>query len=112
MRVVGGPAGSGRRHERFKVDVKARALVDGHPHDVRVLDISESGAAIQSTPAAPVVGNDHFVELHLEGQKHLQGRVVRNFEGGYALEFEVDEKRQEEMRQELEKFRKIVGRGA
>ena len=97
-----------RKHERFDVRKKVSAIVEGTQHEVLVVDISESGAAVQL--AGPEITNDMFVALHLEGSEHIAGRVVRNFEGGFALEFETDEAHQAHIREEVEKFKKFVGR--
>jgi len=77
--------GSNRRDARFAVKLKARTYVDGQQHDALITDLSVSGAALE---ANDLYNNNTFVELHAEGFERQQGRVVREFSGGYALEFE------------------------
>jgi len=97
-----------RKHERFDVRKKVSAVVEGTQHEALVVDISEGGAAVQLT--GPEITNDMFVALHLEGNEQIDGRVVRNFEGGFALKFESDEEKQADIREEVEKFKNIVGK--
>ena len=54
--------------------------------EAEVLDISRSGAALQSTV---VLDNNTFVELHIEGVGHMEGRVARSYDGGFAVQFEA-----------------------
>ena len=63
--------------------------------EAELLDISGSGAALQSSV---VLDNDTFVELHIEGVGNMEGRVARSYDGGFAVKFEVGA----EQRQRLE----------
>ncbi len=72
-----------RRHERVQprnpfVDV---TLADGRKYKVRIIDLSLSGAALQSS-VRPAIGSRITI-----GQMH--GRVVRLLEEGFAVEFAV-----------------------
>jgi hypothetical protein len=101
------PGYQGRRHERMRVNVPARTVGPAGEQQSVVQDISESGAAIVADRT--VYENDQFVELHMEGRESMNGRVVRQFEGGYAVAFE-DEATKKKMADELEKFRKLAGK--
>jgi hypothetical protein len=70
-----------RRHERLQprnpfVDA---ALEDGRSYKVRIIDLSLSGAAVQSS-IRPAIGSRIVLGP-------IQGRVVRHLEEGFALEF-------------------------
>lgn len=72
-----------RRHERLQpknplIDI---ALEDGRRYKVRIIDLSLSGAAVQSA-VRPAVGSRVMLG-------HTQGRVVRLLEEGFAVEFAV-----------------------
>ncbi len=76
------------RSRRFAVDLEASVEANGIEAPVRIQDISESGAAVLGD--APDMTNEQFLDLHIEGYNRLQGRVVRQFVGGYALQFDGD----------------------
>ncbi len=95
-----------RRFERFEVHLPTE-VKDAHgSYSATLLDVSEGGAAVHFEGAR--YSNDKFVELHTAGYEVLQGRVVREFAGGIALEFDDEEERRR-AREELAKFRAIVG---
>ncbi|WP_051469484.1 PilZ domain-containing protein [Chelativorans sp. J32] len=52
---------------------------DGHEHPCRIVDLSVSGAAVE-TAVKPPIGSTIFLA-------NLRGIVVRHFEHGFALEF-------------------------
>ena len=68
----------------------------------------DGGAAIELK--GPEITNDMFVALHLEGSEQIDSRVVRNFDGGFALKFESDKAKQKHIREEVEKFKDIIGK--
>lgn len=70
-----------RRHERIQpknpmIDI---ALDDGRKYKVKIIDLSLSGAAVQSA-VRPAIGSRIVLG-------HTQGRVVRHLEEGFAIEF-------------------------
>ncbi|KAB0680767.1 PilZ domain-containing protein [Aureimonas leprariae] len=72
-----------RRHERLQpknpmIDI---TLDDGRKYKVKIMDLSLSGAAVQSA-VRPAVGSRVVLG-------HTQGRVVRLLEEGFAIEFAV-----------------------
>ncbi|QDG77033.1 PilZ domain-containing protein [Labrenzia sp. PHM005] len=77
-----------RRHDRFvpKNQMTKMILPDGSDHVVRIFDVSLSGAAI-ATDILPEMGDE--VTL---GKMHA--RVVRQIEGGIAVEFAAVQSRE------------------
>lgn len=96
-----------RRFERFEVHLPTEIRDVHGSHDATLVDVSEGGAAVQFD--APRYANDTFVELHTEGYDILHGRVVREFSGGLALEFDNEDERRR-ARDEIEKFKAIIGK--
>lgn len=70
-----------RRHERFPPSepFTKLKLADGREYKCRVLDVSLSGAAV-SLSVRPAIGAAVTIG-------RMRGRVVRQFEGGVAVEF-------------------------
>jgi hypothetical protein len=75
------PAHLARRHERFALTSCASMLTtgDGHAHEVRILDVSISGASL-GTDARPEIGSRVML-----GKLH--SRVVRHHAEGIAVQF-------------------------
>jgi len=96
-----------RQFPRYVLDVPAEVTGDAGSQDALLHDISEGGAAVLAPQ--PLFTNDQFVELHMEGQSGLRGRVVREFQGGYALEFEESPAENEKRREQVDNFRKLAG---
>lgn len=72
-----------RRHERIapRKPVSVMQLPDGRQYDCRIIDLSLSGAAIE-TKVRPALG----LQVTLGT---MRGQVVRHFEDGIAIEFAV-----------------------
>ncbi|GGD90507.1 pilus assembly protein PilZ [Aureimonas endophytica] len=72
-----------RRHERLQPHnpVVQMVLEDGRKYQVRIIDLSLSGAALQAE-VRPAVGSRILLG-------HTQSRVVRLLEEGFAVEFVV-----------------------
>jgi len=98
-----------RRFERFDVNLPARTVdKDGNEYEAQVTDISAGGASVSLSAEAPgQFSNEAFVELQLEGYDRYQGRVVREFDGGYALEFDQSARARARMAEEIEKFQAV-----
>lgn len=92
-----------KRSPRYAVDLEARVEADGNEEQVVLHDISESGAAIMGDWTK--MTNQQFLEIHVAGYGRLQGEVVRQFDGGYAIEFD-DSDGAGVSEQELAKFRR------
>ncbi len=93
------------RSPRFPVDLNAYVEANGKEMPAHLQDISSTGAALFGD--VPDMSNEQFLDLHVEGYQRLQGRVVREFAGGYALQFD-DENAPTISDAELEKFRKLA----
>ncbi len=106
--MIGPVQGNARRDPRFAVNLKARAVAEGHEYDAVLTDISISGAALE---ANDLYANNTFVELHVEGHDRLEGRVVREFSGGYALEFEHAGHERKAMEEAIKQYAAVVDRG-
>jgi hypothetical protein len=96
-----------RRYERTEMQLPTQVQDPNGTYSATLVDMSEGGAAIHTDQ--PRYTNDQFIELHTEGFENLHGRVVREFAGGFALEFEDDEERRH-AREEIEKFKAIIGK--
>jgi hypothetical protein len=70
-----------RRHERItpRVSRTSMTIEDGREYIVRVIDISLSGCAV-SSDIKPPMGSAITIG-------HTQGKIVRHFEAGIAIEF-------------------------
>ena len=75
-----------KRSPRLEVELDATIESDGIEQPAQIRDLSASGAAIFGSP--PKLSNDMFVELHMEGQRSLKANIVREFQGGYAVQFD------------------------
>ena len=77
-----------RRHDRIQprnpfIDI---TLDDGRQYKVRIIDLSLSGAAVQSA-VRPAIGSRIVIGT-------MQGRVVRHLEEGLAIEFAAVQQRE------------------
>ncbi len=108
MRVSGTPPTGydKRRYQRFDVNQPAEIRSPRGNFDATLVDISEGGAYVQLDQTG--FENNLFVELHTEGSDSLHGRVVREFSGGFALEFDNEAERKRAL-SEIEKFKATVG---
>jgi hypothetical protein len=75
-----------RRSPRLEVNLGAIVESDGVETPSQIKDVSTSGAAIFGSP--PKLSNEMFVTLHVEGMNSMDAKVVREFEGGYAIQFD------------------------
>lgn len=94
-----------KRSQRHAVNLKGTIEGDGIDETVHIQDISNTGVAIFGE--MPEMTNHQFLDLHIEGYKSIHGHVVRQFEGGYALEFKENTKHVI-TDQELAAFRKMA----
>lgn len=75
-----------RLHPRLPYRRPVVARTKDREIEAKLLDISESGLALLSAVA---LDNDTFVRLHVEGVGEVEGRVVRTFDGGFAIVFDA-----------------------
>jgi len=93
------PAGSNapdrRRYPRYPLDLPGRFMrADKLDYPCRLTNISVGGAAL-TTPESLTVGESIIVYLvHLGG---LEGRVVRRFEGGFAMSIAASQRKREKL---------------
>ena len=92
-----------RRYRRFAARAPVQAEVEGKSFDGHLTDISAGGAAV-ALPPTPMFSNDMFVELHMEGYGHRQGKIVRDLPDGYAVEFNEADEIKERIAAELERL--------
>ncbi len=77
-----------RGHSRHKVSKDVRIEVDGEVVTCTTNDISLCGVAVKSLVDFTT---EQFVKLHLEKIGELTGEVVRQFDDGFAIEFDTVE---------------------
>ena len=71
-------------------------------------DISGGGASIRIDVP---LHNNAFVDLHVQGVGPVKGSVVRAYEGGAAVSFDIEEKEKAKLANSLEVFHKNNRRG-
>jgi PilZ domain len=88
-----------RRHKRLSVTLLGRFMLQSkEEHPCKLIDISASGAAIMS-PAAVRVGERVVAYFdHIGG---IEGLVVREFEGGFAFQFNSTKHKREKLAAQL-----------
>ena len=74
-----------REHPRYDIDTRACLDIGGRRLDVRVFDISESGARIDGVSGLDL---GMSVALTLQGMHPVSGKVVRQTEDGFGVSFE------------------------
>ncbi len=77
-----------RRNERIEPRNQAGVLTldDGRRHGCQIIDLSLSGAAVETDVVPPIGATVWLGSMH--------GRVARHFEGGISIEFTVLQRRQ------------------
>lgn len=83
--------GNGRRHERIPINEPASIVTDGEVRDGVVVDVSESGAAIEFTldkedTVCLDIGQD--VDLQSKTLADRPARIIRHYESGFAVNFD------------------------
>ena len=93
------------RSNRHPANIDAYVEGDGEGSHSRLQNISLTGAAIIGV--VPNMTNGEFLNLHIEGYEKMQGRIVREFPDGYAIEFTEDNSHMIS-EEELAAFRKLT----
>ena len=88
--LIQGYTGQRQRSQRHAVELKGSIEGVGIDQTVHIQDISNTGMA--TVGEAPLMCNDQFLNIHIEGYKRMHGHIVRQFEGGHALKFEENAK--------------------
>ncbi len=88
-----------RRHKRVSVTLLGRFMrPNRQEYPCKLFDVSVGGAAMMS-PVAVEMGEKIIAYFDTIGG--LEGRVVRNFEGGFAVQFEATQHRREKLAAQL-----------
>ena len=81
-----------RRNPRTQVSAQVDVVGDCSCRDALMLDMSVSGAAVTIPPGKVISGGGvclkDEVVLIVKGRAHIPGRVVRLFDGGFAVQFD------------------------
>jgi hypothetical protein len=113
-----GQSEEARRHKRFEYTQPFQGTNDGAAFNGHIQDISASGAAIaldaenaeDADGATAQFSNYDFIELHIESMdKKISAQVVRKYEGGYAVKFDVTQQEQDRIQQEIDRFHELGG---
>lgn len=95
-----------RQYRRYAARKPLRALVEGVDDRMEIRDVSAGGAALKAPDGHVKMDNNQFVELHLDSVGELSGRVVRTYEGGAAVQFDIDDDRRDTLEATLRRMRK------
>ena len=88
-----------RRFERIALPRRVQFLVGGtDPHEGVMVDISLGGAAIHSE-FRPSIGD--LVTSYVDKVARLEGRVVRYIANGFAIQFEMGERKRERLNEAI-----------
>ena len=99
-----------RRHKRVEYSKPFRGVAVGEEFDGLIEDISASGAAIAVDVANSQISNFDFVELHIQSiDKKIPSQVVRKYDGGFAVKFNVDPQEQAQIQNEIDQFQQAGG---
>ncbi len=77
-----------RDHRRYPYGRDVRVVADGREHIGHVQDISRGGAALLLNTS---IDNNAFVDLHVEGFGRISSQVVRRFDNGVGVEFDLSD---------------------
>jgi hypothetical protein len=84
-----------RRHNRVSVTLLGRFMRESkHEFPCKMIDISVGGAALMS-PVEPDVGEK--IIAYFDQLGGLEGRVVRQFPGGFAVQFSITAHKREKL---------------
>ena len=88
-----------RRHKRVAVTLLGRFMrANKQEYPCKLFDVSVGGCALM----APVAVEDkERIVAYFDHIGGLEGKVVRNFEGGFALQFEITHHRREKLAAQL-----------
>ncbi len=92
-----------RRWRRVAMDKAVEVKAGGTPYPGTLNDISAGGASL--TAEIETLGDDP-VELSIDDFGEYQASVVRHWDEGVALAFDLDEDDQCSLQEELEAFRR------
>ncbi|MEM1377759.1 MAG: PilZ domain-containing protein [Pseudomonadota bacterium] len=99
--VAANPAyqGERRQHQRVRVSIPARFMLDDHSeHDGMVTEMSPATATIEST-AMPVAGERVVAYVNHLGR--VEGKCTRAWDRGFALDLNTPQRKQEKLSAQL-----------
>lgn len=89
-----------RKHQRVAFEAKGRFLApDGSEHECSIRDMSLGGIALSADIAIEIGEN---IIVYLDEFGRFEGKVVRVYEGGFAIETAISGPRRERLAQRLE----------
>ena len=83
-----------RIHTRHPYGRDARVVAGGREHAGRIQDISRGGASLLLNSS---IDNNAFIDLHVEGFGKIPSQVVRQFDRGVGVEFDLSDEAREIM---------------
>jgi hypothetical protein len=92
-----------RRWQRIAIERAAELKANGTPYPGTTTDISAGGASLEADIEAL---GDVTVEISIDEVGEYNAAVVRQWDTGMALIFDIDEDDQYELQEELEAFRR------
>ena len=108
MRV--GNAEDLRRHKRVEFSKPFQGVSDSGEFEGLIQDISASGASVAVDVTNTQLSNYDFIELHIQSMdKKISSQVVRKYEGGFAVKFNVDQQEQARIQDEINQFQATGG---
>ena len=98
-----------RRHERVEYAKPFRGVTVDSRFDGMIRDISPGGAALSIDLVDSQLSNYDFIELHIQSMdRTISSQVVRRYEGGVAVQFQVDSQEQKHIQGEIDRFKNIA----
>ncbi|MEL0107851.1 MAG: PilZ domain-containing protein [Rhodospirillaceae bacterium] len=108
MRV--GSAEEARRHKRVEFSKPFHGVAENDEFHGVIQDISGGGAAVAVDSSSGQLSNFDFVEMHIQSlDKKIPAQVVRKYEGGFAVQFEVTAQEQDRIQDEIDQFQEAGG---
>jgi len=89
--------------ERHNLEKSVEIKTDQVTHSRALSDISAGGASIQGNAAE---FDDELVEIGLDDFGNFTGSVVRSWDDGFAVEFDLEEDDKFSLQEDLEAFRR------
>lgn len=94
-----------RRHKRVEFPKPVQGVNDGEAFEGVIQDISAGGAAVAVDATDQQLSNFDFIELHIQSmEKKITAQVVRKYEGGIAVKFDVSQQEQDLIQYEIDQY--------
>ena len=92
-----------RTWERFNLEITADIKTAEHTHRRELNDVSAGGASLQGDVAD---FDDEDIEIDIDDIGHFAASVVREWDDGFAVAFDMDEDDKYSLQEDLEEFRR------